>query len=1158
MKRSFRKNMLRTVRGTLSRFLAIFAIVALGVGFLAGLLASPDDMRLSVDRYFDQQEIYDIKMVSTLGLDPADVQQVAAVPGVRGVQAAKDLDVVLKTKEGDLYTTRLQTLPGEGDADLNRCVLVEGRMPEQPGECVVVETPSFVNDTQWIGQQLTPEPAQETLPPVLTVVGVVKNPLYFSMESEHTQAGTGSVELAAFTPEATVTADYDTALYLTVNGALRLNAFEQPYRDLIRDMKPTLEELGARLVQGRIDALRADGESRLAEAEAEYEEKKAEAEEQFAQAEQELEDARNKLAQGEQELEDARAEMARGEEEYQQQTAQAREKLSGGESELSAARQQLSQGEQELIQARAEAQAQLEDARAQLAEGRAQLDSAREELEAGKAQLADAWEEFSAGEARVRDGEAQLAQAAQQLSDAKHELWYLNEELVETLLADQLAAYRAAEAQLAAGREELERSRSLLQEKQAEADAAEAVLAEKNAQWEAGRAELEQQEAEAQAQLAAAEQELADARAQIAQGEQELADGQRQLADGQKEYEEKMKDAQSQVAQGEEELSSGREALTAAEEEYRRKREEAEDQLADGARQLKEARRELDRIIEGQCLVLDRRDSVGFSGYESNADKIAAIAKVFPAFFFLVAALVALTTMTRLVEEERSQVGALKSLGYSSGAIAAKYLLYAAAASLTGSAVGLAVGMKLFPTIITKAYGILYDLPEVLTPFQPVYAAASCAAATACVLLATLSACWAELRESPAQLLLPRAPKAGKRVFLERITPLWRRMKFTHKVAARNLIRYKKRFFMTVVGISGCTALLLTGFGLRDAIFNLVDLQFRQLSHSDLTVTLSDDDVLVRRQFLALLNDESRVAAWCASMVDLGGVVTDGSTPADEVRITVPEEWQGYDRFFTFRHRLDDEPVVFDEDAVIVTEKLAERQHWHVGDTVALTNQDNLQGTVTITDICENYVYHSLYLSKSTYRQVFGKDSIPNTLLLQLPQGADADGIADLSRDLLAFDGVAAAVSMQEMSDNFDNSIRSLNAIVLVLIFSAGALAFVVLYNLTNINISERVKEIATIKVLGFYDKEVSAYIYRENAVLTLIGAGAGLLLGVALHQFVVRTAEIPIVMFSRTAQPLSYVLSFALTVGFSVLVNLVMHRRLKKISMVESMKAPE
>ncbi len=652
------------------------------------------------------------------------------------------------------------------------------------------------------------------------------------------------------------------------------------------------------------------------------------------------------------------------------------------------------------------------------------------------------------------------------------------------------------------------------------------TLNSQKAELDKSAAELYRSRVEAQNGFSAAEQKLIDGQAEYDDGLAKLEDAKKEVEDGWKDY------------------NDGK--------------AEADEKLIDADEQIKDAESQIRELEKGQWYVFTRNDNQSYSSYSSNADKIGAIASVFPVFFFLVAALVALTTMTRMVEEERQQIGTMKALGYSSGKIAAKYLFYAATAAVTGSVFGLAVGLRLFPYIIITAYNIMYDIPKAITPFNVGYSLLSSLTAIACTLAATLSACWSELREVAARLMLPKAPKAGKRVFLEHITPLWSRMKFTHKAAARNLIRYKKRFFMTVIGIAGCTALLVTGFGVRDSVSHIVSLQYEELNQYHLTVVLKDESALNGRKLKSILEDTSEIAGFLPVLQDSGTVVPDKNRSADNVTITVPSDVSAMSEYFNFRHRSDRSPVSFEESSVIITEKLAERHHLKPGDVITVRNQDEKEASFTVTDICENYAMHYLYISPSAYRRAFGTEAENNMVLCKLPEGFASEEESVLSTKLMDCRDVSAAMFTTEISDSFANSIKGINSIIIVIIVSAGALAFVVLYNLTNINISERVKEIATLKVLGFYDVEVSAYIYRESVVLTLIGTAAGLGLGVALHQFVIRTAELDMVMFGRTVFPLSFLWSALLTICFSVMVNLVMNRRLKKISMVESMKAPE
>lgn len=1149
LNRTYWKSILRTVRASLSRFVAIFAIVALGVGFLSGLLASPVDMRLSTDTYCREANLYDIKIQSTQGLTDEDLAAVRAVEGVEGVMPARDMDLVLTSESGESLTTRLQSIPEESlpeEEQLNQLTLVDGRMPSAPGEIAVGLTKDFSGTIPAIGDVLTvnqtenDEDVTDALPQTFTVVGTVRSAAYFSVETEYTNAGTGTIDLFAYAPESSFDMDYYTTFYLSVEGARELNSFSAAYENKVGAVMDGLEAIKDERVQARYDEIIDDAEAELDDAWAEYNDKKAEAEQELADAEQELKDGWAELADAEQELADAKVEIDNGQAELDTNKNEFYLLLPGYKQEIADAKEKI-----------LDTQDQLDDAQEQLDAGRAQL----EQLKAGKEQF---WTQVAPL--------LQMMGLPIDLTDQSDEATIRAIALAENALAGGgipgagtdtsgaaapgtdtdapgagtagLAGFDPAQleqlTQLKEGLEALTAQGTTL-------DASLAALNEQQAQINAGRKQL----SDGWAELQTKEQELNDT---IASTEKAFA-----------EADEKLLDARRQYADGLAELEEGRQELIDGEQEYEDAKAEAEQELADGKEEILDAESEVREIEKGKWVLGDRSDNTSFSSYGDNADKIAAIATVFPVFFFLVAALVALTTMTRMVEEERGQVGTMKALGYTRGQIAAKYILYALAASLVGSAVGMLIGMQLFPRIILSAYNIMYDLPELLTPFNWGYGLLATGAAVACTLLATLNACWAELREQPASLMLPKAPKAGKRILLEHIGPVWRRLRFTHKVTARNLFLYKKRFFMTVVGIAGCTALLVTGFGLHDSISDIVEKQFDQLAHYQMLVSLQDESALEGRDLSAILEDDSQITGWLAMTQEDATVVPEEGNEADNVYITVPSDTGALNDYFTFRQRTTGEAVPFEEGSVIITEKLAERQDVGVGDTITVENADGKEAAFTITGVCENYVYHYLYMSADVYREAFGEDPEVNLLYCSLADGVDTPEAEDeLSTALLKCRDVAGAQFTHEITASFSQSLGSINYIVVVLIIAAGALAFVVLYNLTNINITERSKELATIKVLGFYDNEVGAYIYRETSILALIGTACGLLFGIALHTFVIRTAEVDMVMFGRSIYPMSFVWSALLTILFSVLVNLVMYRKLKNISMVESMKAPE
>ncbi|MEG2193073.1 MAG: FtsX-like permease family protein, partial [Oscillospiraceae bacterium] len=636
----------------------------------------------------------------------------------------------------------------------------------------------------------------------------------------------------------------------------------------------------------------------------------------------------------------------------------------------------------------------------------------------------------------------------------------------------------------------------------------------------------------------------ADANAQIANGYAQLAQGRRDLESGRAEY-----------AKGERELTKAKKKLADGKAEYESEKAKADKKLSDAREEIDDAQKKIDDLEMPEWYVLTREENMSAASFKSNTQKVEAIAKVFPIFFFLVAALVALTTMTRMVEEERLQIGTLKALGYSKSTIMAKYIFYALVASVLGSITGLAIGFKLFPTVIWNAYTMMYTLPKLYCPWNLNYALFSSGAAVLCTLLATVNACWETLREKPATLMLPKAPKAGKRILLERVTFIWKRMKFTYKVTARNLFRYKKRLFMTVVGIAGCTALLVTGFGLHDSISDIVNKQFGEIFTYEAGISLKNKDVLQDPQLKAIIEDKSLVSEHIAVHQEKCTNHFDGKTFS--TYIFVPDEFEKLTDFVTLRQRRSGKTVPWNMDSVVITEKMSTQTGLGIGDEMTLKNKDDQEGRFIISGVAENYIENYVYMSKQTYEKGFAQVLEPNTLMVKCADDSQ-EGQDKLGTAALGVDDVAGISFISILKERFTNMMSKIDIIVIVLIISAGALAFIVLYNLTNINITERVKEIATIKVLGFTDKEVNAYVYRESIVLSIIGTVCGLVFGVFLHAFVILNIEVDMVMFGHTIKTMSYVYSAALTMVFSLLVNLFMRRKLKNINMVESMKSPE
>lgn len=559
-------------------------------------------------------------------------------------------------------------------------------------------------------------------------------------------------------------------------------------------------------------------------------------------------------------------------------------------------------------------------------------------------------------------------------------------------------------------------------------------------------------------------------------------------------------------------------------------------------------REKITAIDGGAWLVRTRDDSAGYSSYDSNVGKVAALSKIFPVFFFMVALLVALTTMTRLVEENRTQIGTLKALGFSNVEILGEYMFYSLLSSALGCILGFSVGFRLFPKAISSAYAMMFTLPEVTTSVRHDIVLWVAPVTVGSILLATLWACWSEFRACPAKLMQPKAPAAGKRIWLEHLPFIWKRLSFTHKVTCRNLFRYKKRFFMTVIGVAGCSALLVTGFGLRDSINDIVNKQFGEIYLYQMNV-LTDGEML-SDDLVNYLDDKEVFDGWLPYSDESGKVMANGKS--ESANIEVPSDVSDFGSFISLRNRKTKEKLTLSDDGAVLTEKLCETLGVTVGDSVTLQNSDGREAEMKVIGITENYLTSFAYVAPGGYANAFGKSADFRYLLCRVGNAA-TDAV---SEKLLGFDNVLYVNASQSLKENFADSIKSIDGVIFVLILSAGLLCMVVLYNLTNVNICERRKELATIRVLGFHPGEVSRYIFRETDALSFIGSAAGLFAGIWLHSFVVRTVEVDQVMFGRSIYPLSFVFALAISLLFTFIVDLIMRKQIRSVDMVEAMKS--
>ena len=1217
MKNAMQKDFWREIGHTRSRFFSIMILVALSVAFLSGLKATAPDMKHTGDDYLDSLHLADIQVLSTLGLTDEDIAALRAQDKIEDAEGEYVIDAFASSDSLDAVV-KVLSLTDRGISDV---LLREGRMPERADECVVEENmlslmSISIGDTITLtpGDDLSDALAQDTY----TVVGTVRSPVYLAVERGTSTLGSGTVKAYLYLPREAFTLDYYTAAYVRVSGAEEMTAFYDDYDDYIDDVIDSLEDFGDARAILRHDELVDEATEKLDDAQKELDDAKAEADKELGDARKELDDARKELDDGWKEyddgkqeladsrtkLDDAKAELEDGEQEYAdgvKKYDQAVRDYEKGQKDYADGVKDYEKGAQQL----ADGADELEAGKEKLDEGQKQLDALGntvagalqndpnyagvtggtiiDELGRGDENTAAATDaaldkmraQLEGGIAQAQQGLAKIDEGIEQCDEGLAKIDATLEQLPDS---EEVAAQRAAleqqRAKTAAQRSALVQQRgevsAQLSELQSQLAALSTVssgsIAANKQQLDQGRADYESGKQQLSAgyrdlrdgkkELDKAKKELGEAPQKLADARKELADARKELDDGWKEYydgEEKYADGEKELADAYRELTDGEKDYREGLREYEDGKAEADEKIADAEEKIADARRKVADIESCEWYLFSRSYNPGYTGYGQDAERMANLASVFPVIFFLVAALVCLTTMTRMVEEQRVQIGSLKAMGYSGLAISRKYLLYGLLPSLTGGVFGLVIGYILFPKMIFTAYQIMYQMPNIELRAYGGISAYSLLAAVACTTLATLWACLATLRETPASLMRPRTPKAGKRVFLEYIKPLWRKMSFTHKVTARNLFRYQKRFWMTVIGIGGCTALIIAGFGMRSSLLFTMSRQYDDLFHYSAQVTLSSNVLPEERQAVEdFLAGDSRVVNDVPCTASSATVITSSYSTTAYVEVMEAGE---IGKVIDLLDCKTGEPITMEDTGVYIDQKLSELLKVSVGDTFFLDG--DARGDVTVAGIYEHYTGHFIYMTPSYYEQTLHADSEPNAYLMNFTSD-DTDTCNAIFEKLLSMNGVVTTSRMRDTQDTYMHSMERVDFVVVIIILAAAALAMVVLFNLSNINITERQRELATIKLLGFYDKEVSAYVYRENIVLTVFGILMGCFMGHWLHIYLVRSTEIDLMMFGRQTAPSAYVYAAILTMLFSVLVNVLAHFKMKKIDMVESLKSAE
>lgn len=1111
---------LRSIHTTFSRFLAIVAIVALGTGFFAGLMMTGPDMRQAMDTYYDDNNVWDIRLISTLGFSNDDIHQFDDVEGVRACMSNHTVDAIARMNDTQVAvrvssfdTTMAQQFVDEHayaakDSSfdfLNRFQLVTGRLPQSPDECLAAAYAPHAQLSE--GDIVDITSANEDLDKIfstrhLRVVGTITSPLYpYTRSFGSTTIGSGSIDQYIFVPTSTFQQDFPyTELYISVEGADSVQSNSDAYKNIVGATKERLEAQKDRMSVFRQHEVQELAQSKLDEKKTEFEQQKDEAFEKLEPGESELARKHDKLRESWRKYTQGTSKLKASREAFELQKAASQNKLSQAQTRLATQEETL-----------------ISTLRAQGMDV-SSLEQAQTVLESHLQALKEKQNQQNVDN-RVVDENSSEQSPEHIRSNSNQQLATLGDNR-QSIQQDKTRAIMAtAREHVSAPYEEIQRVQQQLAGVQA---------------LIAAKAKLQDERAVADKKLTHAEQELVQAQAK-------LDASYVRLQEGQKKYDE------------------GARVLA-------QRKQDLDDKFATVQKQLDDAQETIDTTDLPDMYILDRSQHEGAAIYHADTERMDALARVFPFMFFLVAALVSLTTMTRMVEDERILIGTYKALGYSTIQIATKYLIYALLAAGIGSVLGVGVLCQVLPLIIMKAYSVIYAIPLLLPPLpiKADVALFSAGLGIGITLIATICSVLSSLREQPAPLMLPRAPKAGKRILLERIRPLWHRISFSWKVTLRNLFLYKKRLFMTVIGIAGCTALLLVGFGLHDAIWDIINKQYVDITHYQMTVGLNDhaNDLDVQH-VKDVLNQHPEIEhidrVHTAHMAAKGEDDTLSSTHVD---VVVPQSLDIFNKSITLKNRISGKQVPFDESSVVISEKLATLHHLRVGDTLVLFDRDKVGNSVgaghklTITGICENYVGTTVYIAPTIFAKISSSPVMYETLFIQAPDLKPGEQQQNIASELHSCDDVSLVAFSDETISLYRNMISVVDYVVAVLIISAVLLAFIVLYNLTNINIEERLREIASLKVLGFTKCEIYAYIFREVFLLSLLGDVFGLGVGVYLERFVVATAEVDYVMFSRTIHLESFVIAFVLTLVFTGLILLVMTPKLNRIDMVESLKS--
>lgn len=1116
MKKTFLKNLFRDIYKTLSRFLSIVIIIAVGVAFYAGVRATSPDMKKSGDYYFNSTNFMDFKLTSTLGITKDNISKIKNLSGIKSIYGSKSVDgIVVKDKHS--LVVNVNSLPEE---NMNNILITSGRKPSSDKEAIVED--KFLKENKFkIGDKIIIKSGNDTnikdslKEDEFKIVGTAKSPLYLSAQRQLSSVGDGSVKGFIYLLPGVFKSEVYTEAYVTTNNSEAKNSllYNDQYKDANSSIENSLKKLGKELNKERYKEVFDDANDKIKNAEDKLKKAEKEAEDKFKDGYKKLSDAQKNIS-------DGKNELSRNEAIFNSKIADGQKQISDGEKQIETAEEEINSKAKDM-----------ENGRSSIEAAKKQIDYGEVQLGLGKNQAANSID--GAVKNKLSDIKKQLQNDP---SNPVYNYQYnalnaiyekdLNgksfDDMYNALKSDGLLPQIKSYVDIEGIKNNFDSKEAQLNSGKQQITANENAIYDGEARLEAGKREIEANKSK-------------------------ISNAELQLEASKKDGQAKLDDARSKIETGQREIDDNTKKLKEEEAKANKKFKDAEEDIAGNKDKLKD-------IKKPDFYVLGRSQNIGYEGYRQDSNRIDNIGKAFPLIFFLVAALVSLTTMTRMVQENRIEIGTFKALGYSRKAIISHYLIYSLLASLIGSLVGISFGFRLFPPLIITAYGSLYAIPKAITPFNVVLAVEASIIAIFFTTIAAVASTMEELREVPASLMRPKPPKAGKLILLERVTFIWNRLKFTRKVTARNIFRYKQRLFMTVIGIAACTGLMITGFGLKSGIKGAVEKQFSQIYKFDMQVNLKDEINSVKKEKIKSSAKEDSNIKSVLFTYSKNVTVKNKSLSNMDAYIVVPENKDDINKYISLSRNNKD--LKLSDDGVIVTQKLLKLTGKKVGDTLDIT-VDGKTVKSQISGVTEHYIQHYIYMSPKYYEKI-SNEKVKFNSFYGLLKSTSTNSQNDTSKILSKIKEVGSVSFKNNVQFDSNKSMKSINSVVLILIAAAGVLAFVVIYNLTNININERRRELATIKLLGFYNNELAAYIYRENIILTAIGSVVGIFFGIFIQNFVVVTAETDVMMFLRTINPIYFVYSILLTMVFSIIVNLAMYNRFDKIDMVESLKSAE